>query len=62
MSKPKNNYEDYNWGELLVSGKLDKLLISDLDKYLDHHKIGPAFFYFLGSRQFKWKAKGRRRE
>ena len=37
--RKKKVYRDYNWGELLMTGRLDKLLVSELDKYLDCHHI-----------------------
>ena len=39
MNMAKQDYADYQGGELFISGKLAKLLVSDLDKYLDHHNI-----------------------
>ena len=44
-AKSKNdqrNYEEYNWEELFLTGKLDKLIVNDLNKYLDHHGINKS--------------------
>ena len=32
-------YEDYVWLSLVVSGKINKLLVMELDKYLQKHKL-----------------------
>ena len=32
-------YEDYNWGELIKSGTLQKLTVKELNKYMDHHQL-----------------------
>ena len=35
-------YDEYNWEELYFTGGQDKLLVEDLNKYLDHHGIDKA--------------------
>ena len=37
--KKKTQYDEYNWEELYITGSLDKLLVEDLNKYLDCHDI-----------------------
>ena len=32
-------YDQYDWKELVMNGKLGKLLVSELDKYLTKHKL-----------------------
>lgn len=32
-------YEDYDWLELVISGKINGLLVLELDKYLDRHNL-----------------------
>ena len=34
--------QDYNWSDLIESGKLDKLKVKELDKYLKEHKLPSA--------------------
>ena len=37
--KRNAKYEDYNWLELVISGKLNGLLVLELDKYLTKYKL-----------------------
>ena len=32
-------YDQYDWKELVMNGKLEKLLVSELDKYLTKHEL-----------------------
>ena len=34
--------QDYNWSDLIESGKLDKLKVKELDKYLKEHQLPSA--------------------
>ena len=35
-------YQDYNWSDLIESGKLSKLKVKELDKYLKEHQLPSA--------------------
>ena len=35
-------YQDYNWSDLIESGKLSKLKVKELDKYLKEHQLPTA--------------------
>ena len=38
--KRKNKqYTEYKWAELITNGKSGDLAVSELDNYLDHHKL-----------------------
>jgi hypothetical protein len=37
--KKIKQYQDYDWLDIVVNGKLRTLLISELDKYLEHNKL-----------------------
>ena len=37
--KEKKTYNDYDWFQLVLTGKLSKLKVFELDKYLDEHNI-----------------------
>ena len=34
-----NTFEDDNWLELVLSGKINKLLVVELNKYIEYHKL-----------------------
>ena len=38
----RRQYEESNWEELYLTGSLDKLLVGNLNKYLDRHDIDKA--------------------
>ena len=35
----EKGYDKYNWEELTVNGRLSKLTVSELDKYLNYHPL-----------------------
>lgn len=37
--KENSKFEDYNWLELVLSGKINKLLVVELNKYLEKYKL-----------------------
>jgi hypothetical protein len=37
--KENSKFEDYNWLELVLSGKINKLLVVELNKYLERYKL-----------------------
>ena len=37
--RAEKKYEEYDWKNLFVTGDIEKLLVDDLNKYLDHHGI-----------------------
>ena len=34
-----NTFGDYNWLELVLSGRINKLLVVELNKYIEYHKL-----------------------
>ena len=32
-------FEDYDWDDLIATGKIGRLKVQELDKYLNHHQI-----------------------
>lgn len=40
--KEGKQYQDYNWSDLIKSGKLSKLKVKELDKYLKEHQLPSA--------------------
>ena len=40
--KKKTQFDENKWEELYIIGGLDKLLVEDLNKYLDNHDIDKA--------------------
>ena len=34
-----NTFEDYNWLELVLSERINKLLVVELNKYIEYHKL-----------------------
>ena len=37
--KELKGYDEYNWEELTVNGGLNKLTVSELDKYLNYQRL-----------------------
>lgn len=39
QERNEKGYNTYNWEELTVNGGLNKLTVSELDKYLNYHRL-----------------------
>ena len=39
QERNEKGYDKYNWEELTVNGGLNKLTVSELDKYLNYHRL-----------------------
>ena len=40
--RSEKQYTEYEWDRLIMNGKLGGLLVSELDKYLDHNKMNKS--------------------
>ena len=42
QQRQQKAYKDYDWKELVINGRLGKLLVSELDKYLCEHNLNKS--------------------